>query len=163
MKLLFKQRLFSWLSAYDIFDEDGNAVFAVKGELAWGHKLRVYDVNGNELGLLRQKMMTFLPKFDVYIGNDYVGCIRKEFAFLKQKFNIDYMGWQVDGNIMGWNYSIVDAFGREIATVSKQLWKLTDTYVMDIYSPENALSVLMLVLAIDAEKASNASVQISVS
>ena len=34
MKLLFKQRVFSWFDSYDIYDEQGNPVFAVKGQLS---------------------------------------------------------------------------------------------------------------------------------
>ena len=37
MRLLFKQRLFSWFDSYDIYDEDGNTVYTVKGQLSWGH------------------------------------------------------------------------------------------------------------------------------
>ena len=29
MKLLFKQRFFSWLDSYDIYDEMGNTVFPI--------------------------------------------------------------------------------------------------------------------------------------
>ena len=29
MRLLFKQRFFSWFDSYDIYDEDGNTVFTV--------------------------------------------------------------------------------------------------------------------------------------
>ena len=43
MRLLFKQRLFSWFDSYDIFDEEGNTVYTVKGELSWGHRLQIYD------------------------------------------------------------------------------------------------------------------------
>ena len=53
MKLLFKQRLFSWFDSYDIYDEAGNTVYVVKGQLSWGHKLVIYDAYGNEAeGLL---------------------------------------------------------------------------------------------------------------
>ena len=41
MKLLFKQRLFSWFDSYDIYDEAGNTVYVVKGQFSWGHKLAV--------------------------------------------------------------------------------------------------------------------------
>ena len=41
MKLMFKQRLFSWLDSYDVFDRDGSAVYTVKGELRWGHRLQI--------------------------------------------------------------------------------------------------------------------------
>ena len=43
LKLLFKQRLFSWFDSYDIYDEAGNTVYVVKGQLSWGHKLVIYD------------------------------------------------------------------------------------------------------------------------
>ena len=36
MKLLFKQRIFSWLDSYDIYDEMEQTVYVVKGQLAWG-------------------------------------------------------------------------------------------------------------------------------
>lgn len=49
MKLLFKQRLFSWFDSYDIYDEAGNTAFVVKGELAWGHLLRIYNSCGKEV------------------------------------------------------------------------------------------------------------------
>ena len=39
----------------------------------------------------------------------------------------------------------------------KEVFSLADTYVMEIDRPENALYVLMLVLAIDAEKCSSQS------
>ena len=36
MKLLFKQRVFSWFDSYDIYGEDGETVFTVQGRLSWG-------------------------------------------------------------------------------------------------------------------------------
>ena len=54
MKLLFKQRLFSWLDSYDIFDENGARVYQVKGQLAWGHCLKIFDTYGQEVGTVRE-------------------------------------------------------------------------------------------------------------
>ena len=51
MKLLFKQRLFSWFDSYDIYDEAGNTVYVVKGQFSWGHKLAIYDAYGNEVAV----------------------------------------------------------------------------------------------------------------
>ena len=55
---------------------------------------------------------------------------------------------------MEWDYSILDQGGYAIASVSKELFHMTDTYVIDVRDPENALDALMFVLAIDAEKCS---------
>mgnify|MGYP000323241797 CR=1 FL=1 len=50
MKLLFKQRMFSWFDSYDIYDENENTVYVVKGQLSWGHCLKIFDTEENELG-----------------------------------------------------------------------------------------------------------------
>lgn len=154
MKLLFKQRFLSWFDSYDIFDEAGNPVYVVKGELSWGHLLRVYDAAGNELGYIKEKVLTLLPKFEMYIGENFAGCISKEFTFLKPKFKIDYNGWRMEGNWLEWEYNILDSAGESIASVSKEALHWTDTYTIDVKDPQNALCVLLLVVAIDAEKCS---------
>lgn len=99
-------------------------------------------------------MLTFLPKFELYVGDSYVGCITKELTFLKPKFQLDCNGWNVEGNWMEWDYNIVDSVGMTVASVTKEVMKWTDTYVLDIVNPQDALAVLMVVLAIDAEKCS---------
>ena len=154
MKLLFKQRMFSWFCSYDIYDEVGNVVFTVQGELAWGHLLRIYDANNREIGYIKEKVLTWLPKFEMYLGENYVGSISKEFTFFQPKFDIDYNGWHVEGDWLEWDYNIVNAAGHDVATVSKEIWNWTDTYTIDVNDPNDALCALMLVLAIDAEKCS---------
>lgn len=154
MRLLFKQKLFSWFCSYDVFDESGNVVYKVKGELSWGHLLRIYDRNGKELGSVKEKILTWLPKFEIYRGSEYLGSINKEFSFFRPRFNIDYNGWHIDGDLFEWDYTILNATCQKVATVSKQLFNWTDTYVIDVNNENDALYALMLVIAIDAEKCS---------
>lgn len=154
MRLLFRQRFFSWFDSYDIYDEKGNVVFVVKGKFSWGHCLRIYDANGNDLGEVVERVMTFLPKFDLYLGTERVGCISKELTFLKPKYEIDCNGWKISGDWLEWDYTITDEDGEAVATVTKEVWNLTDTYVIDVKRQEDALCTLMVVLAIDAEKCS---------
>ncbi len=154
MKLLFKQRFFSWFDSYDIYDEQGNTVFTVEGQLAWGHCLKIFDAAGRELGMIKEKILTFLPKFEMYLGGQYIGCITKEFSLFTPRFSIDCNGWDVQGSFWEWDYSIVDRSGTQVASVSKELFNWTDTYVIDVVNPKDALCALMLVLAIDAEKCS---------
>ena len=83
-----------------------------------------------------------------------MGCIKKEFTFFKPKFDIDFCGWRVDGDIFGWDYSVYSG-AEQIMYVSKELLYLTDTYVIDVYDDSNALAGLLIALAIDAEKCSD--------
>lgn len=154
MKLLFKQRFFSWFDSYDIYDESGRTLYTVKGQLAWGHRLKVYDTHGREVGTVRERIITLLPKFEVYLGDQYVGCISKEFSLFKPRYNIDFNGWHIKGDFFEWDYTIINASGYTVATISKQLLRWTDTYVIDVANPADALCALMFVIAIDAEKCS---------
>ena len=153
MRLLFKQRFFSWFDSYDIYNEAGETVFTVQGKMAWGHKLEISDRTGRPIGMLEEKIFRFLPTFEMYANGNYVGCIRKEFSLFRPTFQMDMNGWRIDGNWFEWDYTIVDNLGLSVATISKQFgW--TDTYVIDVHNPADALSALMVVLAIDAEKCS---------
>lgn len=154
MKLLFKQRMFSWFDSYDIYDEAGNTLYVVKGQLSWGHCLKIYGASGEELGTVQERIFTLLPKFEIYMNGNYIGCISKEFTFFKPAYNIDFKGWHVEGDFFEWDYQITDRIGQCVAVVSKQLFNWTDTYMIDVEKPQDALAVLMLVLAIDAEKCS---------
>ncbi len=154
MKLLFKQKLFSWFDSYDIYNESGDTVYTVKGQLAWGHCLKIFDADGYEIGSVKEQLLTFLPKFEMYLGAQYLGSISKELSIFKPKYRIDCNGWQVEGNFLEWDYRILDSSGQYIAGISKELLKWTDTYILDIRRPQDALCVLMFVLAIDAEKCS---------
>lgn len=154
MKLLFKQRMFSWFDSYDIYYENGETAYTVKGQLSWGHCLKIYDPNGREVGAVKEQVLAFLPRFEVFLGDRYLGMIRKEFTFFVSQFTIDFLGWQVDGGLLEWDYTVRTREGRTVATISKELLRWTDTYVIDVVEPRDALPALMLALAIDAEKCS---------
>ncbi len=153
MKLLFKQRFFSWFDSYDIYDEYGCTAFTVEGKLGWGHKLHILNNRYEHIATLNERIFTFLPKFEIYIGESYVGEIVKEFSLFKPSFSIDFMGWNVEGDFFEWDYTI-EKHGAPVATVSKQLFNFTDTYEIDVRDPADALGALLVVLAIDAVKCS---------
>ncbi len=60
----------------------------------------------------------------------------------------------MEGDVFEWDYTITSPDGGTVAAVSKEPFRWTDTYVLDITDPKDALYVLMFVLAIDAEKCS---------
>ena len=69
MRLLIKQRVFSWTDSYDVYDEEGKPKYFVKAEfLSLGHQLHVYDCNRQEIGVIHQKLLTFLPAFEIEVG-----------------------------------------------------------------------------------------------
>lgn len=152
MRYRIRQRFLSWFDSFDIYDENGDAAFTVQGKLSWGHCLHILDRNGSHIATVKERVVTMLPKFELYIHDRYVGMLRKKLTLFSQNYEIDFNGWQVDGDFTGWNYNIVDMSGREVAKIRKELLHLTDTYIIDVERDEDALCAIMLVIAIDAEK-----------
>jgi len=154
MKLLFRQRFISWFDSYDIYDENGNTVFTVKGQLSWGHCFKIFDKYENELGMVKQEILTFLPKFRLFVTNGPSGTLSRELVLFKPTYTLDFMGWKIRGNFWEWDYTIEDAMGNIIAAISKDFFHWTDTYIIDVAREEDALAALMVVISIDAEKCS---------
>ena len=151
MRLIFKQRMFSWFDSYDIYDEYGNVVYTVEGKMSWGRELHINDALGVHIATLKQKVFAFLPTFQMYVRENYVGSISKELTLFKPSFYIDCNGWQIEGNFLEWDYEIKDG-NKVVATLQKKIMNWTDTYVLDIDDRYDAVTVLMVALAIDAEK-----------
>lgn len=154
MQLLFKQRIFSWFDSYDVYDENNVAVFTVQGRLAWGHCLEISDPAGNYVGTVKEEVLTLLPRFALYIGENCIGELTREFSLFHPSYHLDCNGWEIEGDLFGWDYTVTDGSGREIMRASKQLFNFSDVYVLDINDPNDALLCLMTVLAIDAANCS---------
>lgn len=150
MRLLIKQRVFSWTDSYDVYDEEGNKKYFVKAELlSLGHRLHVYDSRDNEIGMIKEKLMTFMPAFEIVIAGVRKGMIQKKLTFLKPKYEVEFNGWRVEGDFLAWNYDVY-AGGNSVIHITKELLHWGDTYVIDFADSADELMGLMLVVAIDA-------------
>lgn len=149
MKLYIKQKVFSWKDKFYVKDEFGNDRYYVEGELfSLGKKLHIYDMNNNELAFIHQKVLSFLPRFFVYVGGSQVAEIVKEFTLFRNKYRIDGLGWEVDGDFMDHDYEITH-MGRPIVSISKEWFTWGDSYMLDIADNSDPINALSVVLAID--------------
>ena len=57
MKLLFKQRLFTWFDSYDIYNENGDTLYTVEGQFSWGHCLHILDRNGTHVATVQERFL----------------------------------------------------------------------------------------------------------
>ena len=151
MELMIKQRIFSWTDTYDVYDSSGNPKYFVKGEFfSLGHRIHIYDKHtGEELGSVAQRLLTLLPTFDISMGGSVVGTVKKKFTFFTQDYQVDYRGWDVSGDFLGWDYRVTHG-NREVLSISKELFRFTDTYRIRFADPADEIPGLMLVIAIDA-------------
>lgn len=151
MKLLIKQRIFSWSDSYDVYDEYGEPKYFVKAELfSFGHQIHVYEkYTGVEVGSIHQRLFTLMPTFEIVIDGEVRGTVRKRFTLFRQSYEVDYRGWDVEGNFMGWDYQVLQG-GMEVMSITKEWMNWSDTYSLSFTNPANEIPGLLLVIAIDA-------------
>ena len=150
MKLYLKQKFFAWKDRAWVKDETGADRYFIEGKaLSIGKKLWIMTPQGEQLAFVRQKVLTLMPKFIVEIGGQEVATIAKKFTFLKPKYEIDGLGWTVQGDFMGHNYTVNEG-ERPIITIHKKWMSWGDSFELDIASGTNEVLALAVVLAIDA-------------
>ena len=159
MKLLIKQRFFTLTDNYHVYDETGEVRYQVEQAfLALGHQFHVYDCRAEEcheeVGYIRQKLFSLMPTFEIIVRGQVVGTVRKEFTLFRPRYHVDFKNWDVEGDLMGWDYRVTSD-GREVLSISKELLNWTDTYAMHYCNPADEIPGLLLVIAIDAVNCSH--------
>ena len=114
----------------------------------WHENIEILLITGGE-GAIHQKLFAFLPEFEIVIGGRTVGTIRKEFSFFTPKYHVDFRGWDVEGDMLHWNYEVCDR-DRTIMYISKEILNWGDTYTLSYDDVGDEISGLLLVIAIDA-------------
>ena len=135
MKLYIKQKVFSLTSKFTVKDEAGNDRYFVEGEFfSLRGRLHIMDAQGEKIGQIYRRLMTFLPHFILEIGGEEIAEIVKDFSFFRPKYSL------YDGD-------------RNIMNIHKEWFTWGDSYELDILDPKYELISLGIVLAIDTAMA----------
>ena len=163
MKLYIRQKVFSWRDRFAIKDDAQRDRWFAQGEIfTLGRKLHVYDDRGVEVALIRQKVLTFLPRYYIEMNGSVYEFVR-ELSFLYPKYTIRNLNWKVDGNFLEHDYSVTDDRDDVVMRISKAWLSWGDCYELDIYDRNTELLCLCVALAIDCISADAAAAASSTS
>ncbi len=150
MKLLFREKAFSWLGSYEITDEDRNMIFKVKGQPSIKRTLNIYDGQDNYLGKVTEKMISLTPHYKLYDGDNEIGEVIKEISLARPKFVLNCNKWKMTGDLIKMNYKLTDGKNKIMSAHKRAIKLIDDVYELDIENEENALYCVMIMLAMDA-------------
>ena len=148
-QLIVTQKLMSFNDKFRITDEHDQIRYQVEEKLfTWGKIYNILDCYGKEVARIEEKVLSFRPTFHIIIRNEKIATVKKEITFFRSKYNIDGRDISCTGDFLSLNFTIHQK-QQKIAEIRKELFKLRDTYYIDIPYDEHELMVLTLVLAID--------------
>ncbi|WP_425448245.1 LURP-one-related/scramblase family protein [Dethiothermospora halolimnae] len=151
MRYKVKQKVFSFGDDFTIKDSNDYDQFIVKGKVfSLGDKLKVTDMEGNEVANIEQQLMSFLPKYHIYVNDQIRATVKKELSFFKPKFSIESStgNYSIEGNVISHDFNILKN-GKPVAVVNKEWFAFSDTYGVDIADDEDQGFILSLVIVID--------------
>ncbi len=163
MKLYIRQKVFSFKDKFTVKDEYGQDKYMVEGEFfSLGKKLHIYDMAGNEVAFIQQKLLSFLPRYFVFVGDNQIAEIVKQFSLFRPKYEVRGLDWQVEGDFFAHNYVIYQG-NNYVVEINKEWMTWGDCYELNIAPNADEIVALATVLAIDCATETQGGVSVSVS
>lgn len=152
MRYMMKQRALSLGEDLTVRDEDGSVRFVVDGKaISLGQKAVLRDASGNEVASIKQKVAALAPTYEIHREGGRVAEVKRSLrSLLRRKLTIstDSDQLHLDGNLMDLEFRITRN-GAAVASVSKKLFAMTDTYGVEIPDGEDPILAVSIVAALD--------------
>lgn len=150
--MLIKNKFFSIRGHSTVTDVNGNPLFEVRGTFTLWKRKKIKDLDGNVLYTVRNKMIKF------FMNSAFVfDAEGKKIARLKQKFHLtrsEYvlLGYKdelsIEGNFFQREINVIRN-GEVIASGSRKLLSLVDSFAVTVPNDADAAFVLALFIAMD--------------
>ena len=148
MKLFVKEKLFSMHNRYYIYNENEELVYEIESKvISIGDKTTIYDKNHNIVAYIEQEIFHFTPHYNVYIEGEYKYQIKKKFQFFKNDYELSNM-YKVDGSAFNLNFTIINNYGKTVASVNRKFLSIGDKYQMEIIDEKDIYTILTIIVAI---------------
>ena len=148
--LFTSTKVFTLHHHIDITDEEGNIVYQSESKVFSLHdKTDVTDANGEHVAHIERQVLTLHERHFVTMADGTEFQLSNElWHLIKDITNIEGLGWQLQGNIVGLNFRLYDENGDVIAVIGQKLFSLHDKYCIDIYKPEHERTVVAILVAL---------------
>lgn len=153
MALIIRERLLETPKTYDILNEAGEPVYTTTGRrkgqvVVFGLQLHIFDLSGKEVAFLHEVFPSMFGKYEIFVHDKKAGMIKSKFSILHPKYQVDYLGYSIKGDIIGMHYQMYRQ-DKLVATLAMQAFRLGTEMTLTCENPEDELSALMLAIAID--------------
>lgn len=151
MKFYVKQKLLSARNKFTIFNEREEEAYKVEGKMfSLKNYLELRRMDDSVIFSTEKKILSFLPKYTVFDATGQeVAKIYKKFAF-RPRFDVFHGSkkYHIEGSVFAHSFGITDGH-KTVAEIKKKVFKITDSYEIDVLAEEDKDLFLFLVIVID--------------
>ena len=134
-----------------ITDEQGNVKYYTKSSFVTiKGKTEVMDADGEIIANLEKKVVSLHEvRFITMADGRKITLSNELMHVVKDVTNIKELGWQLQGNLIGLTFNLIDEKGSPVATVGKKAISVRDKYCIDIYQPAQEQVVVAIVVQLE--------------
>jgi len=132
----------------EVKGEQGQTLYWTKSSIvAIQGKTDIFDASGARVAHLEKKPVSLHEKHFITMADGQKFTLSNElFHVVKDITNIEGLGWQLQGNIIGLNFMLFDQNGEPIAAIGQKLVSLHNRYSIDLYQPQHEKVVVAIVI-----------------
>jgi uncharacterized protein YxjI len=151
---LVQERIFSFTTDFWIENENGDKVFFVDGRaLSLRETFELKDANGNLRALIRKRFFSMRDTMDIEDERGVIATVRPAFfSPFKHRYEIavaDGSQWEAVGDFRDKDWTLSTADGQYVGSVSRQWFRIRDTYGVDVAPGGDDALVIAIAVCID--------------
>jgi len=148
--LFTSTKVFTLHHHIDIVNANEDLVYQARTKFPSLHdKTDLMDAAGRQLAHIERKLLTLHERHFVTMADGTAFELSNElFHLVKDITNIEGLGWQLRGNIVGLNFELYDRDESIIAVIGQKAISLHDKYCIDIYRPECEQTVVAILVTL---------------
>ena len=134
----------------DVTDDAEQVVYQAKSKVfSFLDKTDLYDASERHVAHIERKLISLHERHFITMENGQAFELSNElFHIVKDITNIEGLGWQLRGNILGLNFELYDSMGRIVAVIGQKMLSIHDKYCIDIYQPQMEAIVVAIVITL---------------
>ena len=149
MRYHIKEKVLSLHGAYKISDENGNDCYYVKQNVVSLTNKTLYDMRDHEIALIHRKAISMHSVHYLEMADGTQGTISEKKMFqLHDNYHVNGFDWQVNGDIFGHEFQILDSDDQVIAESTEAWFSIGDLFTIDIYDETQTEKVLVVLITL---------------
>ena len=148
--LFTSTKVFTLHHHIDIMDASEKILYKADTKILTLHDTTdIYTADGEHVANIRRKLFSLHERRFVVMDDGKEFQLSNEiFHIIKDITNIEGLGWQLRGNLLGLNFEIYDSSDEVIAVIAQKMFSIHDKWCVDIYKKEHEKIIVAILVAL---------------
>ena len=130
-------------------DDKSKPAFILSGRHGLANEgFSLYNISGELLGEIRQKTVSVFPRYDLTVGGQYVGAIKKMLGVWREFIFVTDLNWLIIGNLLANQYHIYHGV-KSITTIAEVGTTSETVFKLDIANEKDVPAGLLIAAILD--------------